>query len=196
MSELGRTLSTRRRRQRSEARRSIAAIIDAAVRVLSERPEAGIGDIARAAGVTRQTVYAHYPSRAALVNAAIDRITDEAVAAMDAAELEHAPPATALLRFMDIGWQTFGRYPLLLRLSESDAEADQQRHRPIRERLEELVKRGQDAGAFDPEPSSTWLTATAIALGHAAGEEVSSGRMTADEAATALRHSVLRVFGA
>jgi AcrR family transcriptional regulator len=31
--------------------------------VLSAQPEASVEDIARAAGVSRQTVYAHFPSR-------------------------------------------------------------------------------------------------------------------------------------
>ena len=45
---------------RADAERSIAAILDAAVQVLADRPEAGMGEIAKAAGVARQTVYAHF----------------------------------------------------------------------------------------------------------------------------------------
>lgn len=186
----------RPRRRRAEARRSIAAIVDAAVRVLSKQPQASIGEIAETAGVTRQTVYTHFPSREALVNAAIDRVSDDAVATIDAAELDQGPPAEALVRFMRIGWQTFERYPLLVRMAEADPRADHARHRPIRERLEELVKRGQDAGDFDRRASPSWLAAIAMALGHVAADEIAAGRMTADEASTALRHSVLRVFAA
>ena len=45
---------------RADAERSIAAILDAAVQVLAARPDAGMGEIAKAAGVARQTVYAHF----------------------------------------------------------------------------------------------------------------------------------------
>ncbi|MGH3112703.1 MAG: TetR/AcrR family transcriptional regulator, partial [Gaiellaceae bacterium] len=75
-----------RRRRRADAERSIAAILDAAIEVLSERPAASVEEIAGAAGVARQTVYAHYPSREALLQAVVDRALAETVAAIDAAE--------------------------------------------------------------------------------------------------------------
>ena len=40
-------------------------------------------DIARAAGVSRQTVYAHFPSREALLDAVVERATAEVTAALD-----------------------------------------------------------------------------------------------------------------
>ena len=60
------------RRRRSDARRSIDAILAAARTVLGERPDAGMADVAAAAGVTRQTVYAHFASRDALLCEAIE----------------------------------------------------------------------------------------------------------------------------
>ncbi|HEY5985230.1 MAG TPA: helix-turn-helix domain-containing protein, partial [Streptosporangiaceae bacterium] len=62
----------RRRRQRSDARQSVAAVLDAAIRTLGERPGASMDEIARAAGVSRQTVYAHFPSRDTLIDAVIE----------------------------------------------------------------------------------------------------------------------------
>ena len=44
-------------------------------------------DIARAAGVSRQTVYAHFPSREALLDAVVERATAEVTAALDGAGL-------------------------------------------------------------------------------------------------------------
>jgi AcrR family transcriptional regulator len=181
-----------------EAERSVAAILDAAVGVLTERPDASIEEIATVAGVSRQTVYAHYSSREALFNAVIDRVTEEAVAAIDAAELDEGPAVAALLRLLDAGWRTFECYRLLLDaasslMSEQDAH---DRHKPVLQRLERLVRRGQDAGEFDRRLPPTWLLAATIGLGHTAGEEVSAGRMTAEEATAALHHSVLRVFAA
>jgi AcrR family transcriptional regulator len=194
MSELN-TPQQNRRRRRADAQRSIVAILDAAIRVFSDRPEASIEEIAEAAGVSRQTVYAHYPSRETLLNAAIDRVAAEALAAMDAADLDHGSPTAALLRLVEAGWQTFERYPQLLHMSPEDAQAERDRHEPVRERLERLIKRGQQTGDFDRGLSPTWLTAVTIGLGHAAGEEVAAGRMAADEATVALEHSILRVFG-
>ena len=68
----------RTRRQRSDARQSIAAVIDAAIRTLGDRPDASMDEIARAAGVTRQTVYAHFPSRDALIDAVVEAVDPDA----------------------------------------------------------------------------------------------------------------------
>ncbi len=101
-------------RRRSDARRSIDAIIGAARTVLGERPDASMEEIAVAAGVTRQTVYAHFPSRDALIAALLHAAGTETLAAIDAARLDTAPPADALRQFLDIGWQLIRRYPFLL----------------------------------------------------------------------------------
>src|SRR5262249_31798575 len=95
----------RRRRQRSDARHSITAILQAATKVLGQRPDASVDDIARAAGVSRQTVYAHFPSREALLGAVVEQAAAEVTAALDAAGLDEAPPAVALTRMLYAGWQ-------------------------------------------------------------------------------------------
>jgi AcrR family transcriptional regulator len=60
-------------RRRADAERNIAAILDAAVELLGERPDSSMAEIAAAAGVARQTVYAHYDSREALLAAVAER---------------------------------------------------------------------------------------------------------------------------
>lgn len=192
MSEL--TSPERRRRVRAEARRNAAAILDAAVRLLGDRPNATVDDVAAAAGLSRQTVYAHFPSRDALLTAVVGRITEEAMAAIDAAAIDEGPAPDALLRLLDAGWRTALRYPVLDSVPAGDA--DDELHQPVVDRLLRLVARGQAAGEFDPALPPTWLVATTIALGHAAGAEVAAGRMAADQAAAALRTSILRVYGA
>ena len=87
MSEIS-TRQPRRRRRRADADRSAAAVLDAAVEVLGQHPDASVDHVAAAAGLARQTVYAHYPSRRALLAAVVDRITADAVAALDAADLD------------------------------------------------------------------------------------------------------------
>ena len=187
-----------RRRRRSDADRSAAAVLDAAVRVLGQRPAASVEEIAAAAGVSRQTAYAHYPSRQALLAAVLDRITAETVAALDAADLDSGTATEALLRWLDASWQAFDRYPLLLDASITAGEAEEsaRQHAPIADRFRRLVARGRRTGEFDRTLSPAWLVTATIALGHAAGAEVSAGRMTSAQAHRALRESILRLYGA
>ncbi|MGW1976919.1 TetR/AcrR family transcriptional regulator [Streptomyces sp. NPDC001889] len=178
-----------RPRRRADAERSRAAVLDAAVRLLAERPDAGMAAIAAAAGVTRQTVYAHFGSRETLIGAVADRITDQAMAAMDEAEEKGDSALDALLRLQEIGWRLFERNPVLLQLgtARADTEADLARHEPVTARLTRLIEKGQASGEFDPAPPATWLVAAVTALGHAAGGEVGADRMPVEEAATWLR---------
>jgi AcrR family transcriptional regulator len=186
-----------RRRRRADAERSIAAILDAAIPLLGERPDASMEDIAEAAGVTRQTVYAHFSSRDALLGAVVARVTEQVAAAIDAAELDRGSATDALVRFVETSWQILERTPLLLRLPVVPVGPREEldRHEPITSRLAELIRRGQRGGEFDREMSPEWLLAATIALGHAAGEQVSAGLMPVEVAAAAYRRSLLRVFG-
>lgn len=171
-------------------------MLDAAVRLLAERPDAGIAAIAAAADVTRQTVYAHFGTRDALLDAVADRITDQAMAAMDEAEEKSGSALDALLRLQDIGWRLFERNPVLLRLgrARAGADADQGRHEPVAARLTRLIEKGQASGEFDPAPPATWLVAAVTALGHAAGDEVRADGMPVEEAATWLRTATLALL--
>ncbi len=185
----------RRRRQRSDARHSITAILQAATQALRERPDASVDDIARAAGVSRQTVYAHFPSREALLDAVVERAAAEVTAALDTAGLDEAPPAVALTRLLDAGWQAAARYPFLWHLPAVSPDDDAARHGPVLDRLAEVIRRGQDSGDFDAAVPPGWLLTAALALGRAAEDEVKAGRMTIEEATRAVHHSFLRLFG-
>jgi AcrR family transcriptional regulator len=183
-------------RRRADAERSIAVILDAAVAVLSDRPAASMEEIAKAAGVARQTVYAHYPSREALLDAVVRRALAETVAVIDAAELDDGPPAEALDRLVSASWRTLERYPLLMGLrAPMSAEEEHGLHRPILERLGRLVERGRRSGDFDRRLPPAWLFAAFLGLAHAAAQEAAAGRLSAEEASRTLRDSVARVFG-
>jgi len=185
-------------RRRSDARRSIDAIIGAARTVLGERPDASMEDIAAAAGVSRQTVYAHFPSRGALIGALIGAAGAETLAALDAAGLDSAPPADALERFLSIGWQMLRRYPLLLdpALTRIPLPGGSDPHRAVTARLERLIRRGQRTGEFDCTLPATWQAAAVLGLGHTAAGQVAAGRLTASKGAAMLTDSTLRLCGA
>ncbi|MGW0520779.1 TetR/AcrR family transcriptional regulator [Crossiella sp. NPDC003009] len=187
------------RKRRADAERSRASILGSAIRVLNADPDASVETIAATAGVTRQTVYAHFPLREQLLAAVLDHLTDEAVAAMDAADLDTGPAADALLRLLEAGRRTSGRYPVLLRKLSAlpvSPPADHARHAPVADRLRRIIRRGQKTGEFDDQLSADWLVAVTIQLGHTASEEVEAGRMSSAQATAALHTSLLRVFRA
>ena len=152
-------------------------------------------DIARAAGVSRQTVYAHFPTREALLDAVIEHATAEVTAAFDTAGLDDLPPAAALVRLLDTGWQVTARYPFVWHLPAVSAEQDASRHASILDRMLELIRRGQENGDLDATLPAGWLLTASLALGRAAEQEVKAGRMTIEEATTAVHHSFLRLLG-
>jgi AcrR family transcriptional regulator len=187
-----------RRRQRSDARRSLDAIFEAAGTILGERPDASMEEIAAMAGVTRQTVYAHFPSRDTLISAIIEMARAEALADLDDAQLENYPPAEAMRRFLDISWQLLDRCPLLLdpALARTSRPDGSDPHEVVGARLEQVIRRGQRQGVFDRILPATWLAAAIFGLGHSAAEQVAAGRVSTRKATSMLLKSTLRLCGA
>jgi AcrR family transcriptional regulator len=185
----------RRRRQRSDARQSIAAVLDAAIRTLASRPDASMDEIARAAGVSRQTVYSHFPSRDVLIDAVIERGTAEFTSLLDGVDLDQAPPAQALTRLLDAGWQIAARYPFLWLQPAVGSGKDADRHAPVLDRMLDIVQRGQATGDFDDTVPAHWLLSACLALGRATEDEVKAGRMTIEQATRAVHQGVLRLVG-
>jgi AcrR family transcriptional regulator len=185
------------RRRRSDARRSIDAILNAARTLLAERPDASMEEVANAAGVTRQTVYAHFASREALIAALIEAAGIETVDAVDTARLDTVAPVAALRRYLDISWQLIRRYPYLLTPALArNPPGNEAAHLTGTAQLERLVQRGQRTGDFDPALPAGWLAVAIIGLGITAADQSAAGHLTADEAYTVFSESALRLCGA
>ena len=109
-------------------------------------------EIAAAAGVSRQTVYAHYPTRDALLRAVTLNVTAEVVRALGELDLDHGSVTDALGRWVHARWALLKRYPVLLTPAivapEGDDEAE--RHEPLTRGLRQVIERGRRRREFDP----------------------------------------------
>jgi AcrR family transcriptional regulator len=191
------TVVSSARPRRADAQRSIDAIVGAARTVLGERPDASMEEIAAAAGTTRQTVYAHFPSRDALIVAVVHSIRDEGLAALEAAGLDELDPVEAMRTFLRISWQLLERCtvllePMMSRISEIKSEES---HHGVALVIERIVRRGQESGDFDHRLPVDWLVAAIHGLGHTAAEQILAGKLSTAESAALLETSVLQLCG-
>lgn len=82
-------------RTRADAQRNRTAILEAAARLFETSESASIADVADAAGLTRTTVYRHFPDRDALVDALLVHVATATVPTL-LSEIERAPLRDAL----------------------------------------------------------------------------------------------------
>src|SRR5215207_8660726 len=180
-----------RPRRRADAERSIARILDAAIDALASDPEASMAEIARRAGVVRATIYVHFPTRDAL----IDAVTQRAIA--EATEPERGDATDALRRVVISAWRTLERYHALVAINTQLPQAElHARHRPVLAILEPLIKRGQRDGNFRTDVTAAWHLSIIMALIHAASAELRAGRIPEQHAEAALLGTVLGAISA
>jgi TetR/AcrR family transcriptional regulator, mexCD-oprJ operon repressor len=190
-----RVAGTARRTQRADARRNIAAILDAATDCLARDPEMSIAGIAAAAGVGRITLYGHFSTRAELVEAVMARTIEHADAILGASDTS-GDPADALARLVAASWQLVHQFRNILLAAHRELPAERIRgvHDPILRRVQALIERGRRAGTFRTDLPEHWLTTTAFSLMHAAAEDAAAGRVEADDAARLITATLLAAF--
>jgi AcrR family transcriptional regulator len=189
------TRSDSPRQRRADAQRSIAAIVRSAIRLFGERPDASMTDVARAAGVGRVTIYAHFPTREALIGAAIEHAVQEATEALAAAKLDEGPADEALVRLLRLSWPILDRHRGLHAAAGALQPSHlRDQHLAQIRRIEDLIGRGQREGTFRTDLTATWLAAVAYNLIHAAAEEVSADRLDRAEAGAVLEGTLRAAF--
>lgn len=82
-----------------------------------------MGDVARRADLSRQTLYRHYPSKDALVAAVVTAETTQLIEQVVAAALEHTDPQDSLEAGLLAALTVLRDHPLLDRLVRTEPEA-------------------------------------------------------------------------
>jgi AcrR family transcriptional regulator len=184
-------------RRRADAERSIARIVSATRRSLSSDPNASIDDIAKVAGVGRMTLYGHFRTRAELVEAALVdalRAGEEALSAVDLT----GDAQDALARLLDSSWSLVAESTALLTAAQGTLPSGRirQLHAAPAERIEELIRRGQNQGVFRADLPITWLVSAVHYILHGAAEENRAGRLKTGEAARVVTATVQSILAA
>jgi TetR/AcrR family transcriptional repressor of mexCD-oprJ operon len=178
------------------AERNVEAILDGAERLLQSGKHASIAAVAAEAGLSRVTVYAHFPDRPRLLEALVERAVRRASTAVDAAEPDDGPATEALARVLEASWEELGRHEGVARAAtlELSGEAMRRAHETARERIRRLVERGRREGAFRTDLGVDWLVSCFFALIHTAGDEVRAGHLSRSAALQALSATVSDLF--
>ncbi|MEU5156119.1 TetR/AcrR family transcriptional regulator [Glycomyces sp. NPDC021274] len=193
----GKTTASARRPsgRRADAQRNIDKILDSGLKLYSSRPGVSVAEVAEAAGVGRVTLYGHFPSRTELAKALMERAFEETNAAWEAVDTD-GPAEDALERILRQQWYLMERNRNLRDNIIGDVSPQwlRSRHDPILERIEALIIRGQDEGAFRTDLPLSWLITALYSLVHAAADEITAGHLTPEQAPDTLVASLRSLY--
>ncbi|NNH74871.1 TetR/AcrR family transcriptional regulator [Nocardia uniformis] len=181
--------------KRADARRNIAAILDAAQECLIADPEANISHIAKHAGVGRVTLYGHFPSRADLIDAVFTRAVTESDRILDAVDID-GDPREALARLVTASWKIIDQFRALLLAAQNHIPEERIRaahDRPMR-RVRRLIENGRATGVFRDDQPVPWMVAVYHSVVHGAATEITAGRLTDQNAATLITGTLLAAY--
>ena len=139
---------------------TVARIIDTAARLLAARQNASIAEIAAAAGVSRGTIYRHFPTRGALLRTLADSASTEAKQRLQDANLESVPIEDGIGRATRALVAVGNRYPATLQ----DPTILGTENPAIREPLTTLLQRGQADGRIRSDVALDCLLESLLAL--------------------------------
>jgi TetR/AcrR family transcriptional repressor of mexCD-oprJ operon len=180
---------------RADAARNVQRIVEVAARLLGEDPSVGMADVAAAAGVSRATVYRHFPTREALILAIREQAFEHTRRALEDARIDEGS-ATDALRRLVAGWldvaqrYSFAQLAAQPEISATRAEREPQR-RAMLGPLLALIERGQAAGEFTSSLPASWIARSLTSLLLAAARSASEGMLEPARAADVVVDTLL-----
>ena len=186
------TTSSKAAPKRADARKNIAAILEAASECLARDPDASVNDIATAAGVGRVTLYGHFESRGALVAEVVGRAMRDSDATLEEVDLT-GDAREALGRLLEASWHVTHRYGGLVIAAQTalpEADFREAHDKPV-QRVQRLLRRGRREGSFRTDMPLEWQVLTLQGVIHAASGAVYRGAISAERAPGLVRATAL-----
>jgi TetR/AcrR family transcriptional regulator, mexCD-oprJ operon repressor len=181
--------------RRADAEQNTARILDAAAACLCRSTTASMAEIAQAAGLGRVTVYGHFPSREALIEATLARLLERGEAVLGGLDLT-GDPREALRTLVESSWRLIADADAVLQAAQSVLPPGRIRelHAKPAHRVEELIRRGQAEGAFRTDLPASWLVSVLYHILKGAAVDVSGGRLDPSDAPHFIVATVLAAY--
>jgi AcrR family transcriptional regulator len=179
---------------RADARRNRRTVLDAAVALLAQRPQATMQEVADASGLGRTTVYRHFPKRQDLIDALFDEVLREAATTMEEAVKE---PRSARALLCDIGERIIAigdRYAFLDAHPELRERALQGAGAGNADPLANYLAAAQKRGEIRSDLPVAWMLTSLRGLTIVAMVERQAGRMTTEEAGSYVGETLATAF--
>ncbi|MEJ3746866.1 TetR/AcrR family transcriptional regulator [Actinomycetes bacterium KLBMP 9797] len=180
--------------RRADARQNAEKIVQAAVTCLGRSADASMNDIAHEAGVGRVTLYGHFPSREALVEAALIRLLAQGDEVLEAVDLS-GDPRDGLRALMESGWLLIAQSASVLQAAQAVLPAGRVHdlHAKPEQRVHDLLRRGQAQGVFRADIAADLLASVLHHILHGVATDAAAGRLDPVAAARFVAEMALAV---
>jgi AcrR family transcriptional regulator len=178
---------------RADARRNRRHVLDTAVALLAERPQATMQEVADASGLGRTTVYRHFPKRQDLLDALFADVLDEAGRTIEEALRAPGTPLELLCalgpRLITIGdrYRFLDAHPEMRERALSAGNA-------VGNPLTTFLTQAQGRGELRDDLPVSWMLITLRGLAVVAMYEVTAGRLSVDQAGVFVGETVAATF--
>lgn len=183
-------------RRQATAQRNVESILDAAESLLENGEVPSTTAVSAGAGVSRVTVYSHFPTHEALLEAVAERAIRRFAQNLEGIDLEHGEPTQALEQLIRHAWTGVSRNHVIAQAASQHLSpaALSRAHALLHEPLRKFIERGQKLGSFRADLPAEWLMTSYFALIHAYRDGVVGRTLDQADASTILTRTILGLF--